>query len=441
MGGQMAAGGGGNKAQTQATNTGQPNWTSGGTGSGTAGGAATNLGSGGVEPGTEAYNQMNSNLATAPMESLTNIFGQGGMTGGMNQASQNLLNSTGSNNWMNQAANAFGQLGGPEGTANFQNLYNQAGQPGAQQQYLTQFANGSQVMNNPYLEGIIQKGQDEAGTGINQMFAKGGRYGSPTNYGTIADSYQDVGNKFRGEQLNQDLTRQMQAAQGISQEQLGRMGVQSGAAQGVGGLQQAGATGLGGLGQNAMQNWMGAQQTGAGLQNQGIQNMLGAMGQLGNVQNNKMFDANVQQGVGQQVDQASQQQLNDLINQWTQGDMQDWARLGGLTSAGTSTAGNWGTQSGTQTSQQGGSGMGTAASILGGVLSMFSDRRLKQDIERLEGQSFAGLPLYHFRYKHDPDVLQVGVMSDDVRKLYPEAVSVSPEGYDVVDYGLLISRN
>lgn len=439
MGGQMAAGGGGgNKNQTQATNTGQPNWTSGATGTGTAGGAATNLGSQGVEPGTEAYNQMNSNLATAPMQSLTNVFGGGGMTGGMDQASQNLLNSSGSNNMMNQAAGAFSQLGGPQGTANFQNIYNQAGQPGAQQQYLTQFANGSQVMNNPYLQDIIQRGQDEAGTGINQMFAKGGRYGSPTNYGTIADSYQKIGNQFRGDQLNQDLTRQMQAAQGISGEQQGRMGIQNQAAQGVGGLQQAGAQGLGSLGQNAMQNWMGAQQAGAGLQNQGIQNMFGAMNQLQNVQNNKMFDANVQQGVGQQVDTASQNQLNDLINQWTQGDMQDWARLGGLTSAGTSTAGNWGTQSGTQTSKQGGSGLGTAASILGGVLSMFSDRRLKEDIEPT-GDTLAGLPVYRFHFKGKRG-LQLGVMSDEVRVLHPDAITVV-NGYDLVDYGLLLSRH
>ena len=43
-----------------------------------------------------------------------------------------------------------------------------------------------------------------------------------------------------------------------------------------------------------MTNWLGAQQTAAGIQNQGVQNMLQGMGQLSNVQNNKMFDANQQ---------------------------------------------------------------------------------------------------------------------------------------------------
>jgi hypothetical protein len=83
----------------------------------------------------------------------------------------------------------------------------------------------------------------------------------------------------------------------------------------------------------------------------------------------------------------------------------------------------------------GSAGLGAFGSWLG------SDRRLKTDIEALEGQSFAGLPLYQFRYRADPDVLQVGVMSDDVRKLHPDAVSVDAAGFDMVDYGLLARRH
>jgi hypothetical protein len=85
----------------------------------------------------------------------------------------------------------------------------------------------------------------------------------------------------------------------------------------------------------------------------------------------------------------------------------------------------------------GGAGLGAFGSWLGGP----SDRRLKQDIEPLEGRKFAGLPLYKFRFRADPSVLQVGVMSDDVRKVHPNAVSVNADGYDMVDYGLLMRRD
>ena len=78
-----------------------------------------------------------------------------------------------------------------------------------------------------------------------------------------------------------------------------------------------------------MSNWLTAQGGAGQMANQGIQNQFNAMGQLGNVQNNKMFDANQQQQVGQTVDTATQNQINDLINQWTQGDMSGWAKRAG----------------------------------------------------------------------------------------------------------------
>lgn len=67
-----------------------------------------------------------------------------------------------------------------------------------------------------------------------------------------------------------------------------------------------------------------------------------------------------------------------------------------------------------------------------------SDRRLKEDIEPV-GETLAGLPLYSFRYKGHPGD-HVGVMSDEVRELHPDAVH-EVNGFDAVDYGLLISRH
>jgi hypothetical protein len=68
-----------------------------------------------------------------------------------------------------------------------------------------------------------------------------------------------------------------------------------------------------------------------------------------------------------------------------------------------------------------------------------SDRRLKMDIEPT-GETLAGLPLYTFRYKAEPTLEQVGVMSDEARILHPDAVAVI-NGFDAVDYGLLRSRH
>lgn len=88
------------------------------------------------------------------------------------------------------------------------------------------------------------------------------------------------------------------------------------------------------------------------------------------------------------------------------------------------------------------SGMfGVGAQIAGALpwASMLSDRRAKQDIQPF-GADYAGVPLYWFRYKSDPTVLQVGVMADEVREVHPDAV-VTIDGYDHVDYDLLRRRH
>ena len=449
MGGTMAAGGG-NKATGNATNTGAPAWTSGATGNNAiggpgnptaaAGGGAVPAGTGQIggdwaTPGTDAFNNMNNALTTQPMGNLVNILQSGGMGGTMNSAMNNLAGSTGSNDWMNQAAGMFNQMG-QQGTQNYQDILNASKSPWANEQYLTDTASGKMLAGNPYVEDIVKKGQDEAGTGVNQMFAAGGRYGGGANQGTLADSYQNVGNQFRGAQYDAERNRQLQAANAISGEQGQRGQLGLGAAQGMGNIQSGAASGLGGLGQNAMQNWMGSQQAAAGLQNQGIQNQFGAMGQLGNVQANKMFDAQQQAGVGEATTAASQAQINDLINQWTSGDMEDWSRLGGLLSAGTGSAGSYGTQTGSQTS----SSQPGWGSILGGVLSLvgMSDRRTKTDIEPLNA-TLAGVPLYQYRYRIDPTTSHIGVMADEAKELHPDAV-IEINGYDFVDYGVLLER-
>lgn len=76
-------------------------------------------------------------------------------------------------------------------------------------------------------------------------------------------------------------------------------------------------------------------------------------------------------------------------------------------------------------------------SALGGLFGLgaagikASDRRLKRDIRRI-GTYRNGLPKYSFRYRHGGRRF-IGLMSDDVRKVRPEAVT-RIDGYDAVNY-------
>jgi hypothetical protein len=76
-------------------------------------------------------------------------------------------------------------------------------------------------------------------------------------------------------------------------------------------------------------------------------------------------------------------------------------------------------------------GMGGTAMNAGAKMWMASDRRLKDDIREV-GKLYNGLPVYAFRYKGD-GLTVIGLMSDDVRQLHPEAVD-TVGGYDVVHY-------
>tara|TARA_R110000824_G_scaffold44348_2_gene129043 strand:+ start:175 stop:1194 length:1020 start_codon:yes stop_codon:yes gene_type:complete len=84
-----------------------------------------------------------------------------------------------------------------------------------------------------------------------------------------------------------------------------------------------------------------------------------------------------------------------------------------------------------------GGGGGNAAGAVGGamsIMSMFSDRKLKSNIERI-GTHPLGIGIYKYLIFGDK---AIGVMSDEVRKVMPEAVSVHKEsGYDMVDYGMI----
>lgn len=64
-----------------------------------------------------------------------------------------------------------------------------------------------------------------------------------------------------------------------------------------------------------------------------------------------------------------------------------------------------------------------------------SDRRVKRDIEQI-GALASGLPVYSFRYLWD-DAPQIGVMAQEARDIFPDAVIETPGGVLMVDYSLI----
>jgi len=80
----------------------------------------------------------------------------------------------------------------------------------------------------------------------------------------------------------------------------------------------------------------------------------------------------------------------------------------------------------------GGQGGGSAGGAMS-LFSSFSDRRLKRNIKCI-GKA-ANLPLYLFEYLSGQ--WSIGFMSDEVKEVYPEAVTIH-QGYDMVDYGAIL---
>jgi len=79
--------------------------------------------------------------------------------------------------------------------------------------------------------------------------------------------------------------------------------------------------------------------------------------------------------------------------------------------------------------------MGAIGNVAGAAVPlMFSDRRLKTDIEKV-GETNKGLPIYTYKYKGD-NTTQMGVMAQDVEKKTPKAVK-EVGGFKAVDYKLV----
>ncbi len=91
-----------------------------------------------------------------------------------------------------------------------------------------------------------------------------------------------------------------------------------------------------------------------------------------------------------------------------------------------------------QTSSSSGGGsstLGGIASAVGGIASIFSDPRLKRDIELIRREP-DGLGIYAYRYVMSMKRV-VGVMADEVATLRPWALGPRKAGFATVNYGVL----
>lgn len=78
--------------------------------------------------------------------------------------------------------------------------------------------------------------------------------------------------------------------------------------------------------------------------------------------------------------------------------------------------------------------MGGLFQLGGAAMNYFSDRRLKTDIEKI-GTRPDGLNVYSYTYVWGEPA--IGVMADEVKRVYPHAVTRHESGFDMVNYGAL----
>ena len=255
-------------------------------------------------------------------------------------------------------------------------------------------AMGGDVGQNPWLDAAFNRGADVMGenfqnnvlAGMDNQFAAAGRGGSKA-YAQARGSAEDA----YGRQLN-DLANQVYG--GAYQTDMARKDAALGQ--------------FANLGQQDVQNAL----AGAGLYQQGTQNLFGGV------------DAMPTVDAGRYSDYERLFQGGNTIQQ------QPWQSL----QLGSSILGNLPYPQKTMTQSnpnQLGQAIGLGAS-LAGIGMRFSDARLKRDIRRL-GALPSGLPVYRFRYVWS-DAEHVGVMAQEAQRLFPSAV-FEVDGWLAVDYG------
>lgn len=165
---------------------------------------------------------------------------------------------------------------------------------------------------------------------------------------------------------------------------------------------------------------------------QGQNRALQAAGMLPQMAGMQFGAADALRAAGADRQQQSQQEISANVLQDQQAKTAELSAIQDYLALVSGLGGQFGSQTSTQRQSTGLMGMlgfGLQAAPL-----LFSDRRLKEDIQKV-GKTDDGLPVYTYRYKGDPTV-HMGVMAQEVQKKKPEAVH-KVGGYLAVDYGAI----
>jgi len=165
---------------------------------------------------------------------------------------------------------------------------------------------------------------------------------------------------------------------------------------------------------------------------QGQNRALQAAGMLPQMAGMQFSAADALRAAGADRQQQQQQEISANVLQDQQAKTADLSAIQQYLSLVSGLGGQFGTQTSTQSQNAGLMGMlgfGLQAAPL-----LFSDRRLKEDIEKV-GKTDDGLNVYRYKYKGSPTV-HMGVMAQEVQKKKPEAVH-KVGGFLAVDYGAI----
>lgn len=191
-----------------------------------------------------------------------------------------------------------------------------------------------------------------------------------------------------------------------------------------------------GAGAQDVSNNMAAQGQTGNFMEQYLQRALGGSQALQGLQNQQLGVAGQVNQMGQQQTAQNQANLTAQYNQWLMAQQYPFQTAQLMNS--TIGAGS-GALQGTKTDTS--YAPNNAGFAIGGALlgSLFSDRRLKEDISEV-GELRDGTPVYTYRYKGDPR-FQLGVMAQDVEEETPEAVFEHPSGFKMVNYAKATERS
>lgn len=330
------------------------------------------------------------------VDSLKGMTGNYGPSADQKSAlDQLMLNAKNMPNFGDAALGLSSSLlsGGADNTGTVNNAY------ADYQRRLSPYADGQNLdpTKAPGMAALLDTIKNDISGSVNGMFAGAGRDMSGMNQQTLARGMSQGMAAPLMDQYNKNV-----------QNQLGSAGA------------------LFGAGGNTANQLQQLQQTMFGNQQQGLNMGMNAVPQAYNGNANQMLSA------GSQAYNLPLQQLGSVLGMLLP--------IAGLGSQNSGSSTSWGTSTASPLQQMMGIGSmfsGGSNSAANGVLSMFSDRRLKEDIQQV-GAMFDGTPIYRYRYLGDP-AMRIGLMADEVEGYAPEAVE-TVHGFKAVNYEIATAR-